>query len=382
MLNPELTHKAWFQICQIYNIPTDAEIVPLNSDENRTYQISIHGRDRQVLRLYQRHCRTNQAIDAELSILRNLSRFSDLKIPTPIAGKHGQYLATIYENNEPQPTRVAMFSFVTGKVLSRIKPSSEMMFRLGQSLGQLDLALHRAEEAINPSATQFRDRRDGAEIVDWSLGNLTYHRLDYDFLYDDKHGKRLHPTILEIADHLRVNYRKLKGFLPHQLLHLDANFSNLVFDGTKVGILDFDNMGYGARIEELVAPLHSIYEYELKESCDRSIKYSTLSLLKHALVSGYRVHVKLTDLELESLSLFQAIKMFGALGWIVSRKGQDRRKRQLKQNGEARVKRILALLEKHERRFSFSRFDRFRLNLKKVKNALKDRTKAKVKKLQ
>lgn len=363
-----LTNQVWRRICELYKIPTDAKVIPLGGTINRSYQISMPGRTKQVLRLYQPGIRTRQAIHAELMVLAYLSQASDLKVPSPIENKLGQFFTTINENNEPEPTQIAMFSYVSGEVIEGVIPSSDMMFRIGQTLGQLDLALYSADLAIDPSPSKSRRRWGGEASIDSSLKHLTKHQADYDFLQEDTYGKGLHPTILEIADRLRSNYSKLKHFLPHQLLHLDAHLGNLMFDGSRIGILDFDNMGYGPRLYELVAPLWSIYWLEMSSNLiDHS---SSMPLLTEALLAGYGVHIQLSDLELQGLSLVQAMKLFTALGWTVQQKDLPRLQRWLVLNGAGTVKRCSTLLDAYEKSLVFSRSDMFRMSLHGGKNTL------------
>jgi Ser/Thr protein kinase RdoA (MazF antagonist) len=352
---PGVAKEAWLQICDSYKIPIDAKVLSLGGDQNRLFHISIPNCGQQVLRLSQPGSVTKQ-IESELMVLKHLSQTTTFKVPSPIADRRGQLSTTIYENGQPDSTPVAMFSFVTGEVLSKRIPSSDMMFRVGKILSQLDLALKHTDQALNSSPSKSRPKRDGEKIVHWSISQLIKHQGDYRFLHGKGPGRGLSPKIIEVADRLRHNYRRFKGILPHQLLHADANLTNLVFDGTRIGILDFDNMGYGPRIYELMAPIYSIYELELSDNIH--ISSNALSPLTEALLAGYGANIRLSDAELESIPLIQAIKLFGAMGWMVSRKDQSQSRRLLEQGGEARLKWISALLDMYEKKLMFGRFVR------------------------
>lgn len=353
MVIPGVAKEAWLQICDSYKIPIDAKILPLGGDQNRSFLISKPNCIQVVLRLSQPGTITNQ-IASELMVLKHLGQTSDFAVPSPIADRHGQLLTTINENGQLDSTPVAMFSFVTGEVLSKRIPSSDMMFRVGKTLGQLDLALRHTDKALNHTPSKYRPKRDGEKIVDWSISQLTIHKEDYRFLHGKGSGRVLSPKIFELADRLRRNYRRSKRILPHQLLHSDANLTNLVFDGTRIGILDFDNMGYGPRIYELMAPIYSIYELELSDNLRTSS--SVLPLLTEALLAGYGVNIRLSDAELESIPLIQAIKLFGTIGWVISRKDQSQSRKSLEQGGEARLKWISDLLDMYEKKLMFGRF--------------------------
>jgi len=347
----ELTSEAWSRIRDLYRIPIGATAVPLDGDGNRLSRISILGRSQHVLRLSWPGAVARQIV-SELMVLEYLSQRTDLKVPSPIPNRYDRLLTTIYESDKPAPTQVAMFSFVSGEALSGIKPTSDMMFLIGQTLGQLDLSLKKADSVIDPSPSKSKPRR---KFIDSSLSKLIEHQADYEFLHDNIPGKQLHPRILEIANRLRNHYRKLLKFLPHQVIHSDANLSNLVFDGTRIGILDFDNMGYGPRIYEPTAPLHSIYDLEVSDNLPLS---SSLSRMAEVLLAGYRRYIQLSEIELHSFSLFQAIRLFGVLGWAVSQEVSPQKKRALEQSGTAKINQISDLLEAYESNLILGRFQK------------------------
>ena len=313
----ELASEAWDQICDLYHVPTGAKVVPLGIDTNRVYHISIPGRVEQVLRLSPPSARTKHLVSA-LAVLEYLSETTDLRVPSPIPDKHGRLLATIREGGKRGPTRASMFSYVSGEVLSETELSSDIMFRIGQTLGRLHMALQSADEAIKPSPSRWsRHPRDGATVVGWWLARLSKRHGDSDFLPEHRLGIALHPTLLEIGDRLRKRYRQLERFLPHQLLHGDAHLRNLVFDGTSVGILDFELVCYGPRIYELSVPYVDAYRHQVDSLSTHS---GSLPEQVEALLAGYGSHIQLSELELNCFSFMQACRYSHAWhGWFIDK---------------------------------------------------------------
>jgi Ser/Thr protein kinase RdoA (MazF antagonist) len=129
---------------------------------------------------------------------------------------------------------------------------------------------------------------------------------------------------------------------------------NLVFDGTTIGILDFNNMACGPRIYELAAPLHTIYE--LSASQNLSTHSSWLADLVEALLTGYGSQIQLSQMELKGFSLIQALRLFAGLGWAVGRQHLSGWKDWLEQYGAATVNQILALLDEYESNAAVKRF--------------------------
>jgi Ser/Thr protein kinase RdoA (MazF antagonist) len=321
---------------------------------NRVYKVILPDAAAQILRL-SHYGSESKKILSELMVLDHLSLNTDLKVPNPIPNRKGQLYSTINEKKRSCFAHGVMFTFVSGEPLSKTIPSANMMFRIGRKLSQLDLALKNADKVIKPSPSKTRGRRAGEKMIDWSLSPFIRHSVDYSFLDIQSADKGLHPTISGICNRLRDNYKKLKKFLPHQLLHLDTHFDNIVFDGQTMGILDFDNLGTGPRLYELAAPMQSIYE--LNESGSQSVSSCSVSKLMAALLEGYKNLTPLSQLELKGFSLIQALRLFSGLGWAVSRQNLPDGKEWLVQYGAATVSRILALLDEFEDNLPFRRSD-------------------------
>ena len=357
-----LAGRAWEQIRELYDLPASARVALLGGEANRSYQVTVEGRP-QVLRLYS-HGTRPEWIVSELRVLEHLNQATDLQVPSPIPDRRGRLYAKILESDRSDPTPVAMFSYVGGEVIGEIELTSDVVFRIGQTLGQLDVALQRADRAIRPTPSRSRPRQDGESIIDWAVAQFMEHEAGSGFWQRGKAARGVHSTIVEIGNRLRKNHRKCQRSLPHQLLHSDAHFDNLVFDGTNVGILDFDNLGYGPRIYELAAPLQSVHKMEAPEN--PSARSISPSVWTRAFLDGYGRHIELSELELEGLGLIQAIRLFVELGWAVGRQDVPESKRWLEQGGAAALERIQALLGEHESNWVNKRYSTPRFRVRRV----------------
>ena len=330
--------QLWHQVCRLYELPHEAKAARLNSGQHQVYRISIQDGPAQVLRIYLPGVETDEAIRTQMRLLTYLSQTTDLSIPIPISNVEGELLSVVYQEGNCDPIQLVMLTFVDGVAMAG-KVTDEMMFRVGRILGQLDLALQKADAVIDPSPSRCKKPYAEIDFIGYPLHELKKHRMDYRFLPANRDRRQLE----RVADRLRRNYRNVKDFLPGQLLHTDAHFDNLVFDGTRIGVLDFGNFRYGPRICELTPPLHSIDELEAATGPDSYP--SSAAQLKESLLAGYEDFVKLSDLELRALDLFQAIHSFVVLGWAVA---QPDAGDWVAQNGWKTVNHILHLLDSYE----------------------------------
>ena len=96
------------------------------------------------------------------------------------------------------------------------------------------------------------------------------------------------------------------------LIHADLHPGNVLFDGSRLHPIDFDDAGFGWHVYDLAVAL---FYYQSRRDFD--------SILQ-ALVSGYRAHRPLSDEALERLPLFLLIRALVLLGWIDGRTELDR----------------------------------------------------------
>lgn len=338
-MNPtQLTERLWHQVCALYALPHEAEISQLKSSGRLVYKITRLDGLVQVLRVYAQGINKTEAIQSEMSLLTYLSQNTDLVVPTPISNIHGCFVSTINEEGRNDPIHVIMLTFVEGEPVEKCI-TNEMMVRVGQILSQLDLGLHKADTEIIPVPSQTKKPFGEMKFISTPLSKLKNYRSNRNFL--SKIWTNI--KITHLADRLRRNYIAVKDLLPWQLLHTDAHLENFVFDGTRIGILDFSNFRFGPRIYELTPPLYFICEVEA--GIRPNTYSSSMAQLKESLLAGYQDFIKLSDQELSVLPLFQAIHLFVVLGWSVFEPDSED---WFQQNSEKLMKYILRLLNSYE----------------------------------
>ena len=429
MIAEQLCAASWRQLCAAYALSPQTQVRALCVGENRTYAIAPPNGPTQVLRLSYAGAEA-ASIQAELQVLTYLAQATTLRVPRPIAPAQGPYLcsrigedpqilepvrsqsppelgshcslggspsgasgadlggkctdiSTLQEHTQPDgdqsdPTLAAMFSFVAGEPIHRVA-SKEMLFRVGQTLGKLALALQRGDRSLQPAPSQFRRRWDGDIVINWvleQLDDLGKSTQAQEGLFDLAQPSCIGPLnppvlgnfedfslhlvlkdraeIMAISHRLRHHCQHVKFWLPQQLIHADAHFDNLLWDGTDIGIIDFDNMGVGPRIYELAAPLHSLYELTLTG------KVADYALWQTSLLAGYRVHVPLSDLELQTLPLFQAVHLLGVVAWTLNQSPESEDYRWLAQHWDPVYQRLGNLLATYEQALQDREQDIFR----------------------
>jgi len=95
------------------------------------------------------------------------------------------------------------------------------------------------------------------------------------------------------------------------LIHADLVPENLLVDGNRVQVIDFDDAGFGWHLFELATSLYFITGDSI---------YPTA---RESLIRGYRTEREMPDEALEWLPLFLAARGTTYLGWVHTRQDSD-----------------------------------------------------------
>jgi len=96
--------------------------------------------------------------------------------------------------------------------------------------------------------------------------------------------------------------------LDYGLIHADLVRENVMVDGDKVQLIDFDDSGFGFRLFDIATTLL------------RNRAESDYEALKSALLDGY---LSVRGLDLAALDLFLALRACTYVGWIISRMHEE-----------------------------------------------------------
>ena len=218
----------------LWDVPADATARLINLSENATFIVGAPSGYRAVLRLHREGYHSRRAIECELDWMAALDRDGGGETPQPIPGRDG---ALIQERGGAglTPRRMVMFAFLDGK---EPNPGHDLVAPFRQ-LGAIAAKTHLHtiswarpapferlvwdDEAIfGPDAT-WGDWRDApgldadSEATLATAESLVRARLAAYGRQDDRYG----------------------------LIHADMRLANLLIDGGRTRLIDFDDCGFG-----------------------------------------------------------------------------------------------------------------------------------------
>ena len=267
----------------------------LTISENATFLAQDPETGRQiVLRLHRPGYHTQQEIESELAWIIALRRDRIVKTPEPLAVKDGRYLASF--EMEGKRRFVVAFAFMTG-----VEPSpSEKLSSGFEKLGAISARLHRHVRSWKRPTSFVRKI--------WNFETTVGPKPHWGDWRDapklSKDGVRLlEKTCQELKRQLNVFGEGPDRF---GLIHADLRLANLLVEGDRLGIIDFDDCGFGWFGYDFAAAV-SFFEHE-----------PIITELEEAWIRGYRSVAPFSEENARMLPTFVMLRRLLLTAWIGS----------------------------------------------------------------
>lgn len=282
-------------------------IEPIKVRENAVYAVHTAAGRRAVLRIHRLGYHSNEALRSELTWMRSLQA-SGIEVPQVVPSRSGNAFELIGCEGVPGPRQVDVFEWIDGSQLGTVEQglSSDRAWveRTYSVVGELAARMHnqscawQAPEGFHRHSWCDEGLAGATPLWGrfWELEGLT---------------ARQRNLFERLRTHLK---REMIAFgkTPDRfgLIHADLVPENILVDGHRLRIIDFDDAGFGWHLFEIATSLYFIR---------RDTHYETA---RDALIAGYRRHRPLPDEHLGLLPMFLAARGTTYLGWVHTRKGE------------------------------------------------------------
>lgn len=276
-----------------WGLTKDAELRLLTISENATYVAEEGGR-RLILRVHRPGYRTPAEIGSELAWIGALRREGIVETPAPLPTLDGDLLSGF--DDAGQRRHVVAFAFMSGR---EPDPSDDLVpwFR---ELGAITARLH-AHSRRWPRPAGFTRKAWTVETIlgpqavwgDWRVGlGLT------------PDGRAVLERVAVTLEHRLAAYGMAETRFG--LIHADLRLANLLVDGTRLGVIDFDDCGFSWFGFDFAAAV-SFFEHE-----------PFIPAVRAAWVEGYRSVAPLAPEDEEAITLFLMLRRLHLTAWIAS----------------------------------------------------------------
>jgi len=282
-----------------YGMSPDARVSILNISENATYLVE-DGADRSVLRVHRLGYHGHDAVLSELQWMTSLRESGAIDAPAVIPALDGRWIVSTDEPGSDEPRRSVLFEYVPGT-----QPDGDGLVEWFEPLGEMTARMHRHTRA-------------------WPLpAGFTRHHWDYEGAFgpDPRWGRwqdapgvgREEHAILQRVD--ATLGRRLaafgKGPDRYGLVHTDLRAANLIVDGARTTVIDFDDSGF------------SWYLYDFGGAVAFIEDDPRLDAMADAWVRGYRRVLDLPDEDVAEIPSFVLYRRMTLLAWLGSHPHTD-----------------------------------------------------------
>lgn len=277
----------------------------INHGENTTFQVQSHNGRKYLLRVHRTNYHTPRAIQEELKWLERIAKTTDLAVPIPVRSKNGKLIESVDYPGVDQKRNCDLFAWVDGRFV-RKSLSPRHLFQLGQVIGRLQK---------NSRALPVHHRRY------WTAEGLVGKNPKFGII-DDLAGVSWRQQKV-ISHARRRTLKKLQWFekkFPDRLglIHADLHFGNIITNNGRLGLIDFDDCGFGFHAYDLTSPLLSVQFHLGPKGKKRFPQF------KKALIEGYATHMPWDKHDEDVLAHLLLARSLTMLGWLNSRSDNPR----------------------------------------------------------
>jgi Ser/Thr protein kinase RdoA (MazF antagonist) len=277
-----------------------AELKLIAVSENAVFKVNDRAGKPHGLRIHRPGYHTLAELNSELQWTAALNQ-AGIGVPAALLTTDGQGYASVAVPGADEIRHVGMVEWVDGVLLRTLldqKNDQPRQIRWFEQLGRIAARIHN-------------------QAVDWPVpADFTRHSLDADgFLGEQPFWGRFWeiPQLKSTERKLVMDVREIiyqalreygKGGGTYSLIHADLHADNVLVDGERLQVIDFDDAGYGWHQYELAVALFS---FQGQDDYDA---------IRDELIEGYRSERWIDDRSLEMIPMFLLIRGLALLGWI------------------------------------------------------------------
>lgn len=290
--------------------PIDARDLTLVSlSENVTFRVT-DGRDGMsyVLRLHRPGYHTLEELVSERAWIRALAE-AGIDVPEAVMTRDGQDYVPVTIPATGEQRYAGLASWTEGRLLSDVLAETSDQRRIEESfkqLGAITAAMHNQASAWRPPPGFTRHALDSDGLMGMAphWGEFWEHRSlsagERSLLLDVR--RRMHEMLSRLS----------RDPSAYSVIHADMHPGNIVVDGDRLTVIDFDDAGYGWHQYDIATALT---HWQTRPNADE---------IERAFLTGYRAIRSVPDEALSLIPQFRLIRWMATIGWFHQRPEVDR----------------------------------------------------------
>jgi Ser/Thr protein kinase RdoA (MazF antagonist) len=281
-----------------FGLNEDVTVTLCNVSENHTYRVEDHDRGtRYALRVHRPGYRSTPEIESELMWMDALGSARAVEAPRAIVARNGERVVEVSIPDAP-PRNVVMFEWVPGSAPDL--DAGDAAVAQFETLGEISASMHGHAQRWSQPPDFVRPRWD----YDTTIGPRGHWGRWQDGLgMGSEEREQLQKLDQRIAQRLEAFGQDPSRF---GLIHADIRLANLLVDGDRVRVIDFDDCGFSWNV------------YDFATAVSFMEDHPRVPELREAWVRGYRSVSDLAPAAEAELQTFVMLRRLLLVAWIGS----------------------------------------------------------------
>ncbi len=284
------------RLIPLYDFSKDATVSLLSESENRVYLVRDPALpEHYVIRVNSGRLgyHTPPTIASELVWLMALRLDTDIVVPEVLAAKDGSLVQIFDAPDLDKPRYAAVYSFLSGT-----EPPEDELRPGFERLGEISARMHLHAKSWEPPPEFSRPS--------WTPEVILEDRLNWG---PWRAGHGVEGETLALLSRLAAVVRKRLAALPRDrnqfgLIHADLRLANLLVEGNRTAIIDFDDCGFGWYLFDLATALSFLEERpDAPELID-------------CWLTGYRKVAEVPAVTEAEIPTFIMLRRLALIGWV------------------------------------------------------------------
>ena len=284
--------------------PIDAgDLTLVSLAENVTFKVTDRDGRAYVLRLHRPGYHTLDELVSERAWIRALSD-AGIDVPGPVPTRDGRDYVPVTIPATGEQRFAGMLRWTEGRLLSHVLAETSdptVVKDTFAQLGALTAAMHNQASAWRPPSgfTRHALDRDGL------MGDAPHWGPFWEHRSLSAAERRL---LLEARAHMREKLGRLsRDPAAYSLIHADMHPGNILVDGDRLTVIDFDDAGFGWHAYDIAIVLTY---YQSKPNARE---------IERAFLDGYRATRPVPDEALALIPMFRLVRWMASIGWFHQR---------------------------------------------------------------
>lgn len=281
--------------------PVDLTLVSLA--ENVTFKVTDRAGSAYVLRLHRPGYHTLDELVSERAWIRGLSQ-AGIDVPDAVSARDGRDYVPVTIPATGEQRYAGMLRWTEGRLLSHVlaETSDERVVEgYFAQLGALTAAMHIQASAWRPPAGFTRHALDS----DGLMGAAPHWGPFWEHRSLTAAERRL---LLDVRDRMHEKLQRLsRDPAGYSLIHADMHPGNILVDGDRLVVIDFDDAGFGW------------HQYDIAVVLTYWQSKPNATAIDRAFLGGYRAARPVADAALAAIPMFRLIRWMASIGWFHQR---------------------------------------------------------------